>query len=330
MYRRHLNWFWQSPEGKLWQVGDGGEGGGDWPEYTIPSGVGTEEPPANEPPANQPPANQPPAAPRAGAPANEPPAPGNGNRGGQPPAQPGARPNLPPYRQEAIDRRDAAAAAAAEEERIGRLVQARLRDMLGGALGLPGTQPPADPRIERLRAQLFEVIPGLKELLDQREGILASARAAPQLSETTQLYWQGVAGRTLNNLYDSIASTLLGAGKTGKDLDPEVCDDVREAFVAWVDRDRTGARVQRYEAQDPTLLAEYLRNFTTRYLDPIRRTAAVNVADRGRARAAQPAPANGGMPPAAQPPAVDNTDEDAVHGRAWAVLKQLREAATAS
>jgi hypothetical protein len=150
------------------------------------------------------------------------------------------------------------------------------------------------------------------------------AQAAPAWEEQNQSYWQGVATRTLANVYDGVATMMLGQGKTGKDLDPEFVADLQEGFLKWCERDRTGQRIARYEGHDPQLVPEFLKAFGARYVDPVRRSAAVSVQQRGQATQGLPVSGAAGLPAASVPPAVNNSDEDAVHGRAWQVVQQMR------
>ncbi len=328
MFGRHLNWFTQSPGGKLWHPDDDG-GGGDWPSYEIPPGVGGE---GNDPPApGAPPAGQP------AAPAAQPTAGANGNPGdgapgarqpgqqqppaGQPGQQPGARrTDLPDYRQRQIAERD----QRAEADRINTLVQQGIRDQLSRAFGIgqPSGQP-ADPRSERLRETIFQLMPELKPILEKQKELLAAAESGAQWAEGNKSYWQGVAARTMAGVHDGVAETLLGTGKTGKDLDPEAREDVQHLFIRWVESDKTLARVQRYEAQDATLVREFLTGWKARYIDPVRRSASVVAGNRGQQRAQVPTNGPGAMPPAATPPKQNNQDEDEVHGRGWAVASNL-------
>lgn len=323
MFARHLiHCFGWSGQELCETPGEGGGGGTDWPEYETPSGVGEgQAPEQQQPPARQPGSGQ---APVQGQP-------GGDTREGQPPAggqprggQPGGGRNLPQYRLDQIDERDREAARAAEETRIGELVNKGVRDTLAKALGLDGGTPPEDPRSARLRDTIYSLLPGLKELLARHKDVLGFVDAAPALGETNKAYWQGVAARSVETLHSGVARLLLGPDKGSKDLDPEIADDIRDQFIRWVEADKTGGRVQRYESQDANLVPEYLRVFQTRYLDPARRSAAVNVATRGQQRQRQPQQGPSGVPPAQQPPVPDLNNEDQVHGRAWAVLQQLR------
>jgi hypothetical protein len=288
----------------------------DWPSYDVPEGVGGGEP-AAQPPADggQPPAGEPASQPTAGA---------SGTPAGQPAAQPpagepAAGRQLPDYRVETILRREAAAQAE----------NTRLKNIIGQALGLTadGT-PKMDPKTSAIRTRLFEVMPELKDILEQihpkLKAITGLADQAPAWTEQNTAYWQGVAGRTVSTVYDGVAKLVLGSDKTGKDLDPEFAEDVRDGFIRWVERDNTGQRVVRYEGQDPSLVAEFLKAFTARYVDPVRRSATAGVVTRGERVAALPVAGGSGAPRAAAPPAVNPDDEDAVHGRGWAVAQQLR------
>lgn len=304
-----------SPDGLLWETP--GEGGGsEWPDYQVPAEVGGGGAPA-EPaaPAERP--GQP------AAPAREPEQPA----GGAPAARPGASGNLPPYRVAQIESRDE---LRSKLDRLEAQVaeQASIKATLAKAFGLDGGTPAMDPRTQRIRDGLFKAMPELKDLVEKLHPkaaeLLGLADSAPTWGEQQKVYWQGVARRTQDAVHDGIAKMILGTDKAAKDLDPEMADDVRDGFIRWVERDETGQRVARYEQQDGTLVSEFLKAFGARYVDPVRRTAAVAVGARGAVVNRLPQSGPSGMPAAAAPPVVDNKDVDAVHGRAWAVLQQLR------
>jgi hypothetical protein len=206
----------------------------------------------------------------------------------------------------------------------------RFRDAMAAALGLAGDRAAMDPKTVRLRETLFNIVPELKELVEKvhpkAKELLGLAEQAPEWGQSTRAYWQGVATRTIDRVYDGVAKMLLGPDKGAKDCDAEMRADLQDAFVRWVERDRTGQRVYRYEQQDAALVEEFLQGFSARYVDPARRGAAVNLQQRGQRAAQLPQGGGGQMPRPAEPPKVDNLDEDAVHGRAWEVFQQLRGA----
>jgi len=296
-----------------------------WPDFEVPEGVGDGHEPAApaQPPAQPPaqaaqpgqppaPAAQPGSAPlnADGTPATQP--------GQQPQAQPGRE--LPDYRVEAIRTRNQLKALEAENTRF--------KNVIAQALGIsPATGQPIaapDPRTERLRETLFQLVPELKEFIEKKQNILRVAEAAPTWERQNDSYWQGVASRTLSNVFDNVAKLVLGEGKAGKELDPEFADDLQDSFLKWCERDKTGQRIARYEGQDPTLVADFLKAFSARYIDPVRRSASATVQQRGTVAQQLPVSGPAGMPAASQPPQVNLNDEDAVHGRGWAVAQQMR------
>jgi len=199
------------------------------------------------------------------------------------------------------------------------------------ALGIAGDRPAFDDRTLRLRQTLFTIMPELKDFVEKfypkQAELLGLAESAPVWTDQQKNYWQGVAVRTQDALSSGVARLILGEGKTAADLDPELRDDVRDSFIAWVERDKTGQRVMRYEAQDRALVEDYLKgHFAAKYLDPVRRSAAVVIGARGQRVAALPQSGGSALPSAAAPPRVDNNDVEAVHTRAWAVLQSLRGA----
>lgn len=307
-----------------------------WPDYQVPDGVGDGDEPPGEPQPGAPGTPQPgaPGAPQArqpgqpGAPGREPGQPGQPGQPGPQGAQPGqpAGRNLPPYRVEQIQERQRL------QQRLDTLEgeNKRFRDALGQALGLAPQGPQLDARSQRLRDTILGLFPELKEYVEKvhpkSSQILGLADQAPQWGEQTTNYWRGVAARTLDQVHDGVAKLILGQDKAAKDLDPEALDDIRDGFIRWVERDKTGQRVMRYESQDPKLVGEYLQAFGQRYLDPVRRGAAVQVGQRGQRVAAAPQSGAAALPKPAEAPKPNLQDEDEVHGRAWAKMLELRGA----
>lgn len=210
----------------------------------------------------------------------------------------------------------------------------QLQRMLANAAGLAGPSEPKTPedaRRERLLNQFFDLFPKDKQpilrklLLENPEKLASFSDAAPEFENQNSRHWQGVARSTTAKLYDSIAEHLIGAGKKGTDLDEETRAELRENFGRWIERDRTGARQDRYEMQDPALVSEFATLFKTRYIDPGRRAAATTVINRGSRTATLPVGGGGNQPvrtPA--PPTPDPNDDDAVHKAGWAVAQALK------
>jgi hypothetical protein len=311
-----LPWcFPQAPDGYLWETPADG-----WPSFEVPSEVPRDSPATPPEPTETPPAQAP--APtgdvRQTAPPPAPPA-------GQP-AQP--RQDLPDYRQRQIQEREQREHFNAA---VNAAVQTQLRTMLGPALGLTDQpqQATLTPRQQAARTALLELMPELKDLLPlapRAKDVLGATDSASRFSRDEDARWKVVANRTLDTVYTGVAKALLGSDKTVQDLDDELKDDLLTQFAQWIERDQSGTRVYRYEAQDPALVTEFLQRFTAKYLDPVRRAAAVRVTTRGTQAARQPIQGPGTPPPPAQPPKVDLQNEDETHGRAWAVLQQLRGA----
>lgn len=295
-----------------------------WPEFEIPEGVGDgHEPAAPAQPAQpqQPQAAQPGQQPHAQQPPAAQPQNADGT-GGQPAQQPQQQPGrqLPDYRVEAIRTRNELTALKTENDRFKNVIAQALG--INPANGQQVEQP--DPRTTKLRETIFGLIPELKEFIDKKANLLRMAEAAPVWQQQNESYWQNVATRTLSSVFDSVAKVMLGEGKTGKDLEPEFVEDLQDSFLKWCERDRTGQRIARYEGQDPTLVSDFLKAFSARYVDPVRRSASATVQQRGQVAQQLPVSGPAGMPAASQPPQTNLNDEDAVHGRGWQVAQQMR------
>lgn len=204
---------------------------------------------------------------------------------------------------------------------------------LAGAPPRPAAPTQADERSIRLREQFYGLYPEnarplMKKILEDPnvlQRVIEIAERAPDLQSSEERHWQHVARTATNALWNGAAPVLLGQGKTGKDLDEETRIDLQASFGRWIQRDPTGARADRYEAQDGELVGEFLTWFKGRYIDVGRRDGSRSVITRGERTARLPVAGAGGPTPRQQQrPKPDGDDDEAVHKNAWAVAQSLR------
>lgn len=216
------------------------------------------------------------------------------------------------------------------QEREAKLIQ--VLEQLAAGRSAPVPAPPSPPPApnspeaarDRIREQLFAVVPEFKkflELQDKIPALLSASEAIPRLQKETDTYWSHVA--------DAMLTTLTSA--LGKTLGSTIAPDSRlgrmasQQFFEWTASDPK--LVARYEARDPRLTEEFLQIFETDVFGPIRAQAAaakrldttrrLPVAGRTSAPPSQPIPKRNA-----------EEDEDAPYKEAWDHVANARRSMT--
>ena len=168
---------------------------------------------------------------------------------------------------------------------------------------LAGVTPPPDPQVQSVRQQFSQLYPGLAQLEEHANDLLAIRAQAGDLQAQTQHYWQSHGRQTMDNLYRHAAESM-GAPLTndGKNV-------LHNAFVGYVQSSPELA--QRY-ASDPSIVEDFWKSFTSTFIDPVRRAASATVA--GRVPGALPQDTPGGAPQATPAPKLNGLDERVAAG----------------
>jgi hypothetical protein len=275
-------------------------GGESWPSYDVPSEVPRDQPAETPEPAPGTPPGQP-TGPTGGAAAA--PAATDGDV-------------IPKYRlDETIAQRDQYyALVERQQQQIDQLLA-----RLGPQPPAAEAPPPPTPQDLQIRERLFQVFPELKlldelkELAARKQDLLGAAQAVPQWRTAEAQYYDRYVERTIGAITDKLAQFTLGAGKTGKDVNPLVTDSLVGTFTKWIRNDPR--RAARFEQEDPRLVEEFWHAYKAAHYDPIARDRNASLLER---RPPAVPVGGGGAPVAGAPPRVDPTDEDAVHASAWA------------
>jgi len=210
----------------------------------------------------------------------------------------------------------------------------KLRALVAGALGITDPDAPAKPRELTAREQavqkkLFELIPGLehiKDLVDQKESLLGLAASVPDFERQNKQYWDRVAKSTMDALDASVAKTMLGDGKTAKDLPKEIQARFRRDFFNWVQND--AERQGRYESLDATLIEDFAKEVDATLVAPLRRRYGADVVNRAKAAGKLPIGGSSSAPVSGQKPKEKpSLDEDTVADAAWTNFKERQSAA---
>lgn len=256
---------------------------------------------------------------------------------GQPAAAPPAPPSdpmIPKYRLDQVNERAAEVARENQE----------LREMLKALAARPVTVQPSAPapvpneadqayqqQTEDIRQEFFKRFPEMQTIMDRWESVLSTldriapvADVVPQMQERENKYWGTVAQNTLTTAQQEIAKSFNNG--TAFPAGSPALRQINSTFFEWTNG--SPDRVARYEANDPTLVKEFVQYFGEVHVSPWRGSATPGPAPRvaqAQRIARLPVSGSSGIP-APQPPHPTNGSEDAVHSRAWDVIKSLREA----
>jgi hypothetical protein len=176
---------------------------------------------------------------------------------------------------------------------------------------LVGAQRPQNTEADAVKQQFYELFPKLRQLEENGDDLLALRERAGDLEAQNKHYWNSYANQTMDRLY-SRATEVLGGP-----LNEEGRDYLHSAFTGFVSS--SPERTARY-GSDPGIVEDFLRAFTSNFIDPARRSASATVANRvaGAPNVPQDTP-GGGLRPASGPQPT-NLDERAQ--AAWALYQQ--------
>lgn len=174
---------------------------------------------------------------------------------------------------------------------------------------LVGITPPADPEVETVRQQFARLYPGLAKLEDRANDLMGVVDKAGDLESQTSHYWQSYGRQSVDRLFSAAEASL------GTPLSAEGKRVLHSSFTGFVSQ--SPELIERY-ANDPTLVEEFVKMFTSSFIDPARRAASATVV--GRAPGALPQDTPGGAPRGTPAPKL----EDSQRGdAAWALYQKL-------
>jgi hypothetical protein len=263
--------------------------------------VGSQGEPAGAAPAGSEPAAAPAGTPGGGDPA----APAA-------PTQPGQIPQgyVPVYRVRELAERN-------------RQYEARIRELEGAARRpAPGPEPEFNPETEAIKRQFFSLFPqakGLFATMEKNPEMLAKLEEAlqvlPNVAADSEQRWVAQGAQTLRTL------ATEGAKIVGAELPLKARAWHEAAFIASLEADpELRNRYMRGDIEG--LVREYWQDVNTNMLDPIRRSAAVKLQQRGDrvARVPTAGPGSGPVGKGGTKP----KSEDDLHDQAWEALQAQR------
>lgn len=185
---------------------------------------------------------------------------------------------------------------------------------------------PEAEKKERIWKQLVEVNPKLAKAIElaERAGDIEGLLEQAKQEKTRQAEeWDRYAKSTLGTIHDEYAKLLSNGTKTAKDLPEETRQSITDNFVAWVMKDPSLARVNRYNSKDSTLIQEFVNDWKRTFIEPWRRQSAAQQVQQARRTANLPVGGGTASPLGTPPPKPnDSDDEDAVFKRGWAHTRQ--------
>lgn len=193
----------------------------------------------------------------------------------------------------------------------------QLREQLEQRNAPPAAPPQQDdPQTAAIREQFKKLFPNLARFEEMNPDQLRSVlESQPQQQQQWEQYWTNVGQNSLRTLQTKITEVY------GEKLDPVARGVFESAFISWVERDPQAR--ERYLSQDPQLVEDFWKRTTAAVLDPVRRSASAQVAQRvDRAQRLPSVPRSTNAIGAPRPPK-PKTEED-LHDAAWNALTQAR------
>lgn len=175
---------------------------------------------------------------------------------------------------------------------------------------LVGVQPPKDPQQSAVRDQFGQLYPGLSKIEERAQQIMELLDRAGDMESQNSHYWQSYGRQTMDSLFKHAQETI------GSPLTDDAKRVLHSSFVGFV---QSSPELTSRYANDPSIVEDFWKAFSSNFIDPSRRAAGAQVA--GRAVAALPQDTPGGAPRATLAPQPANLDERA--SNAWAQYQSL-------
>lgn len=172
-------------------------------------------------------------------------------------------------------------------------------------MALTGVTPPPNPEIQAVKDQFSQLYPGLSKIESQAAKLEQLLERAGDLEAQNGHYWEQYGRNTMNKLFDHASQSI------GAQLTDAAKQQLHASFVGYV---QSSPELTARYANDPTIVEDFWKAFTSNFIDPVRRTAAATVAGRAAVNLPQDTP--GGMPRATPAPTLKSLDERVAAG--WA------------
>lgn len=172
---------------------------------------------------------------------------------------------------------------------------------------LVGVTPPANPEVDAVRSQFAKLYPGLAKMEEKAAVMEQLLERSGDLEAQTQHYWASYGRQTMDRVFTQASEAL------GGNLSEEGKRQLHASFTGWVS---SSPELSARYASDPTIVDDFMKQFTSNFIDPVRRAASAGVVQRVPGALPQDSPS--GTPRTTAAPAFANLDERVAAG--WAKL----------
>lgn len=179
---------------------------------------------------------------------------------------------------------------------------------------LVGVTPQENPEVSAVRNQFQQLYPGLSQLEQRANDILATIEQSGSIESQNKHYWGNYGRNTMDRLYEAASQSLGGP------LSEEGRRALHASFSGYVAS--SPELTQRY-MEDPTLVQEFWQQFESNFIGPVRRSVGATAQAQTAQVRTLPQDSPSGAPiPSAGPAQPKNLDERTA--MAWASYAAAR------
>jgi len=189
--------------------------------------------------------------------------------------------------------------------------QARLKMVQGQLHALAGVTPQEETEVDQVRSQFGRVYPGLSKLEERAEQVLQILERAGDMETQNDHYWQSYGRQAMGRLFDKATESY------GQPLSEDARRILHSAFLGYV---ASSPEILHQYTNDPKFVDDFWKNYSTNFIDPVRRVATAGA--MARTTGPLPTDAPSGVPRATPPPQLKGLDERSV--AAWAQFQKHR------
>lgn len=175
---------------------------------------------------------------------------------------------------------------------------------------LVGTQPPQNPEVDAVKQQFASLFPGVASLEERAEALQALIEKAEAIEQQNEHYWTSYGRSTMDKVFSKVAEA------TGVPLNDAGKAYLHQNFIGYVQS--SPDNIARYET-DPTIVDDFVKGFTSNFIDPVRRAGAAQTQQRAGTVAGLPQDRPSGVVPTTSVPKPKDLDERVAQG--WALYK---------
>lgn len=221
---------------------------------------------------------------------------------------------LPPYRAREIKEAAARESAQRYETQMAQ-TKAELDRYRSQVQALVGVTPPQHSEADTIKQQFFGLFPWAKKLEERFGDVENLIDRGNDMEAQVNHYWASYGTQTMDRLF-KLASDGLGAPLTD-----EGKRQLHSSFVGFV---QSSPELQSRYANDPSIVEDFWKTFTSSFVDPARRASNAGIAQRAAQSTRLPQDSPSGTPQVGQAPKLNGLDERAA--AAWSEYQSRQKA----